>query len=107
MILLEECKKLKFDHTTKPDTVLENETHKILRDFEIQKDPLIQARKSDLDKKKRKEKREENLPYNGFCCLGEPGRENQRKRKSDKYLELARELRKVVEHEDVGNTTCV
>ena len=35
------CKRLKFDNITKwhwpkPETVLENETHKILRDFEIQ-----------------------------------------------------------------------
>ena len=36
------CKKLKFNHTIKqymhkPESVLENETHKILWDFKIQK----------------------------------------------------------------------
>ena len=36
------CKKLKFDHTNK--SVLENETHKLLRDFEIQMDHLILPR---------------------------------------------------------------
>ena len=47
------CGKLKFDHTTKwymhkPKCVLENETHKILWDFEIQIDHLILARKPQL-----------------------------------------------------------
>ena len=41
------CKKLKFDHTNKcymhkQETVLENETNKILRDFEIQTDKFKQ-----------------------------------------------------------------
>ena len=41
MIRWELCKKFKFDHTNKwqmhnPEVVLENETNKILRDFEIQ-----------------------------------------------------------------------
>ena len=44
------CKRLKFDHTIKwymhtPEPVLQNETHKILLDFGIQTDPLIQARR--------------------------------------------------------------
>ena len=43
------CKKLKFDHTNKwymhkPESVLENGTHKLLRDFDIQTDHLISAR---------------------------------------------------------------
>ena len=42
------CKKLKVDHTKKwymhTETVLENETHKILGDFEIQTDYLISIR---------------------------------------------------------------
>ena len=42
------CKKLKFDHMNKwymrnPESILENETHKILWDFEIQTDDLILA----------------------------------------------------------------
>ena len=44
------CKILKFDHTAKwymhnPESFQENETHKILWDFEIQIDPLIPPRK--------------------------------------------------------------
>ena len=55
------CKKFKFDHTNKwymhnPATVLENDLHKLLWDFNIQTDHLIRARRPDLiiiNKKKR------------------------------------------------------
>ena len=45
------CKKFKFDHTNKwymhnPASVLENETHKLLWDFDIQTDHLILKRKT-------------------------------------------------------------
>ena len=61
MIHWELCKKFKFNHTTKwythkPESILENETHKLLWDFEIQTDHLILARRLDLviiNKKKR------------------------------------------------------
>ena len=47
------CKKLKFDYTTKwymhkPESVLENEMHKILWDFEIQTDHLIPGQRPEL-----------------------------------------------------------
>ena len=47
------CKKFKFDHTNKsyihnPESVLENETHKILWGFEIWTDHLISTRGPDL-----------------------------------------------------------
>ena len=53
MIRWESCKKFKFDHTDKwymhnPESVLENETHKLLWDFEIQTDHLISTRRPDL-----------------------------------------------------------
>ena len=49
----EMCKKFNFHHSTKwymnkPESVLKNETHKILWDFEIQTDPLIPTRRPDL-----------------------------------------------------------
>ena len=58
----EMCKKFKFDHTNKwymhnPAPVIENATNKLLWDFNIQTDPLIPARRSDLiiiNKKKKK-----------------------------------------------------
>ena len=57
----EMCKKFKFDHTNKwymhnPAPVLENDTHKLLLDFDILTDHLVSARRPDLiiiNKKKR------------------------------------------------------
>ena len=61
LIHWELCKKFKFDHTNKwymhnPGSVLENEMHKLLWDFDIQTDPLISARQMDqiIIKKKTK-----------------------------------------------------
>ena len=59
-------KKFKFDYTNKwymhnPESFLENETHKIFWDFEIQTDPLILARRSDqviVNTKERERERE-------------------------------------------------
>ena len=47
------CKKFKFVHANKwymhkPGSVLENDTHKLLWDFDIQTDHLISARRPDL-----------------------------------------------------------
>ena len=49
----EQCKKLKFHHTNKwymhnPESVLKNETPKLLWDFQMQTYPLISARRTDL-----------------------------------------------------------
>ena len=60
----EMCKKFKFDHTNKlykhnPAPVLENNTHKLLWNFDIDTDHLISARRPDLiiiNKKKRTNK---------------------------------------------------
>ena len=53
VIHCEMCKKFKFDHNNKwymhnPKPVLENETHKLLLDFNIQTDHLIPTRRPDL-----------------------------------------------------------
>ena len=53
VIHLELCKKFKFDHTKKwymhnAASVIENDTHKLLWDFDIHADHLISARKPDL-----------------------------------------------------------
>ena len=45
-------------------------------------------------KKKKKKKKEENLPFIGFKKVDHRVK-NQRKAKRDKYLDLARELRKL------------
>ena len=65
-----------YVHNT--ESVLENETPKILKDFEIQTDHLISARQPDLvivNKKK------ENLLNCGLCCSGWPQGKTERKRK--------------------------
>ena len=55
----EQCKRLKFDHTNKGlmhklESLRENETHIIFRNFEIQMDHLILDRKSDIVSNKKK-----------------------------------------------------
>ena len=68
------CKKFKFDHTNKwymhnPAPVLENDTHKLLWDFDIHTDHLISARTPDLILINKKR---ENLQNCRLCCLGWP-----------------------------------
>ena len=70
----EMCKKFKFDHANKwcvhnPAPVHENDTHKLLWNFDIQTDHLISARRPALiiiNKKKKKEK----LQNCRLCCPG-------------------------------------
>ena len=93
----EMCKKFKFDHTNKwymhnPAPVLENDTHKLLWDFNIQTDHLIQPRRPDLiiiNKKKRTSKIVDfAVPAGHRIKLKEC-------EKKDKYLDLARGLKKL------------
>ena len=108
VILCESCKRLNFDLTfkwyiSKPESFQENETHKILYDWEIQTCYRIPTRKSHLvvinrrnkkEKKKKKRKRKEkekNKENNG------PQRENDKKRKDIQILDLTRELEKAMD----------
>ena len=73
VIHIEMCKEFKFDHTNKwymhnPAPVLENDTHKLLWDVNIQTDHLIPARRPDLVITKKKE----NLQNCRLCCPGGP-----------------------------------
>ena len=104
----EMCKKFKFDHKNKwymhnPASVLENDTHKLLWDFDIQTDHLISARRPDLivinNKKKICKIVDFAVPANHRIKLKEC-------EKRDKYLDLARELKKTVEHEGDNYTNC-
>ena len=77
----EMCKKFKFDHNNKwylhkPAPVLENATHKLLRDFNIQTDHLIPARRPDLIIIIKKKK--ENLQNSRLCCPGWPQNKTER-----------------------------
>ena len=90
------CKKFKFDHAKKwymhnPAYVLENETHKLLWDFDMQTDHLILAIRPDLviiNKKRKLAKLWTLLKIKLNKC-----------EKKDKYLNLASELKKGMEHE--------
>ena len=88
------CKKLKFDHTNKwymhnQESVLKNETYKILRDFTIQTHHLISARHPDLQIVNK----QKNLPKSGLCRFGGPQSKNISEKK-DKYVDFAREQKK-------------
>ena len=79
------CKRLKLDNSTKwhmhkPESVLENETHKILWNFEIQMDHLILTRTPDQE---------------DFTVLVDPSVKIKESEKIDKYLDLTRELKKL------------
>ena len=97
MIHWEMCKKLKFDHTIKwymhnPAPVLENPTHKLLWHFKIQTDHLIPATRPDLiiiNKKKRTYK------IVDFAIPADHRIKLKEYEKRDKYLDLARELKKL------------
>ena len=88
-----------------PEPVLENVSHKVLRDFDIQTDHLISARRPDLiiiNKKKKKK----------ICKIFDSAvpsyhRINPKEcEKRDKYLDLARELKKTMDHEGDNYTNC-
>ena len=93
----EVCKKFKFDHTNKwymhnPAPVQENDTHKLLWDFDIQTDHLISTGRPDL--KIINKKKKENLYNCRFCYLADQRIKLKECEKKDKHLELARELKK-------------
>ena len=93
----EMCKKFKFDHTNKwymhnPAPVLENATHKLLWDFNIQTDHLIPAIRPDLiiiNKKKR------TCKIVDFAVPADHRIKLKECEKKDKYLDLVRELKKL------------
>ena len=75
----------------KSESVQENKTHKILWDFEIQRD----HRRSDIviiDKKKKEE---------GTCCP--IGQQSENQRKQNKRLRPCPRTEKAVEHEGHGD----
>ena len=73
-------------HMHNPESVLENERLKILRDFKIQRDHLFSARRSDLViiSKKRK-KKERTCRIVVFVVPGRPQSKNKRNRK-ERYV---------------------
>ena len=111
----EMCKKFKFDHANKgymhnPAPVLENDTYKLLWDFDIQTDHLISTRRPDIiiinKKKKKKKKRKKICKIVDFAVSADHRIKLKECEKRDKYLNLARELKKTMEHEDENYTNC-
>ena len=73
-----------------PAPVLENDSHKLLWNY-IQTDHLIPARRPDLKISTKKE----NLQNCRLCCTGRPQNNLKESVKKDKYLDLAREFKKL------------
>ena len=99
----EMCEKLKFDHTNKwymhnPEPLLENYTHKLRWDIDIETDHLISARRPDLiiiNKKKKKRKKKRNCNCVDFVVPADYRIKLRECEKNDKYLDLAREVKKI------------
>ena len=82
-ISIRPCKQMVY---AQPAPVLENDSHKLLWDFNIQTDHLIPARRPDLiiiNKRKR------------ICKIVDHRINLKESEKKDKYLDLARELKKL------------
>ena len=99
-------KKFKFDHMNKwyrhnPESILENEMHKLLRDFEIQTDHQISARWLDLQQQWQQQQQQEKSKKKRTCQIVDfavPADHRvklKESEKKDKYLDLARELSKL------------
>ena len=96
----EMCRKFQFDHTNKwymhnPEHVLENDTHKLLWDFNIQTDHLIPARRPDLIIMNKKKKRKRICKIVDFAVPADHRINLKESEKKDKYLDLARESKKL------------
>ena len=91
-----------------PAPVLENDTHKLLWDFDVQTDHLISARGPDLiiiNKKKKKKERIYKIV--DFSVPADHKIKLKECEKKDKYIDLVREFKKM-EHEgdDYINRDC-
>ena len=91
------CKKFKFDHANKwylhnPAPVRENDTHKLLWNFDIQTDHLILVRRPDLIIINKKKK---NCKIVDFAVTADDRIKLKECEKRDKYFDLARELNKL------------
>ena len=80
-----------------PVFVLENDTHKLLRDFDIHTYHQTSARRSDLIIINKKKKRICKIV--DFAVPADHRIKLKECEKKDKYLDLAKELKKTMEHE--------
>ena len=86
-----------------PGSVLENDAHKFLWDFEIQTDHLISARRPEViiinkkkkkTKKKRKKKKKRTCKIVDLAVPADLRIKLKESEKMDKYFDLDRELKK-------------
>ena len=102
------CKKLIFDHTKKwymhyKESVLGNEMHELIWDFEIQTDHLISARRSNIIITNKKE----HLQNCGFCCPGWLQNKIEKSKRKISTLTLIENWKKTVEYESDGDTNSI
>ena len=86
-----------------PAAALENDIHTFLKEFDIQTDHLILARRPDLkviDKKKR------TCKIVDFAFSADNKIKLKESEKKDNYLDLATELKKYMEHGGDDYTNC-
>ncbi len=76
-----------------PESVLENETHKLQCDIEIQIDHIISARQPDLVIINKQKKR--TCQFVDFAVQADQRVRLKENEKKDKYLDLARELKRL------------
>ena len=77
------------------ESVLENETHKLLWDFEIQTKHQILARRPNLAMINKKKKKKRTSKFVDFAVLADHRLKLKENEIKDKYLDLARELKKL------------
>ena len=82
-----------------PASVLEKNIHKLIRDFDIQTDHRISARRPDLIVISKKKKKKRIRKIVDFAVSADHRIKPKESEKKDKYLDLARELKKTMEHE--------
>ena len=75
-----------------PESVLDNEDYKILWDFSIQTDHVVEARRPDLVVVDKKERSCQTID---FAVPGDSGIEEKEKDKVERYQDLGRELQKM------------
>ena len=78
-----------------PAAVLENNTHKLLWDFDVQMDYLISARRPDLIIINNNNNKKRICKIVNFAAPADHRIKLKKCEKKDKYLDLARELKKL------------
>ena len=87
-----------------PAPALENDTHKLLWDFDIHTNHLSPARRPDLTIINKKKKRTGKV--DDFTVLADHRIKLKECEKKDKYVDPAWELKKIVEHAGDNYTNC-